>query len=170
MPQKVLIVGAGVAGAAAARAFLDRGADVTVIDTADRIAAGASGNAIALVMPRLDAADGPVARAGLAAWLHARAFWKRLALDCVQIVPAHHLAREPVERQRFARLLGDPPLEASLLAPLDPEDPGAGLLVKTAGLAPNTASSRSRLRPTPGTFATPNPAASSARRTSPATV
>jgi tRNA 5-methylaminomethyl-2-thiouridine biosynthesis bifunctional protein len=131
-PRRILIVGAGVAGAAAAHAFLKRGAEVTVIDAADRIASGASGNAIALVMPRLDAADGPVARAGLAAWLHASAFWKGLSPDCMQIVPAHHRARGPIERQRFVRLLGDPPLDASLLAPLDPVDPGAGLLHPSA--------------------------------------
>jgi tRNA 5-methylaminomethyl-2-thiouridine biosynthesis bifunctional protein len=52
--------------------------------------------------------------------------------DGLQIVPARHLARGPVERQRFARLLGDPPLDASLLSPLDPADPGAGLLHPSA--------------------------------------
>ena len=55
-PRRVAIIGAGVAGAWTARAFLDRGCHVDVYDRASAPASGASGNALALVMPRLDAA------------------------------------------------------------------------------------------------------------------
>jgi tRNA 5-methylaminomethyl-2-thiouridine biosynthesis bifunctional protein len=64
-PQ-VAIIGAGVAGAAAARALMAVGLAVSVIET-DRPGAGASGFAAALVTPRLDVGDG-----GIAA-LHAQA-------------------------------------------------------------------------------------------------
>ena len=58
-PKRVAIIGAGIAGAWAARAFVRRGCEVTVYDQAAAPGSGASGNPLALVMPRLDAGDGP---------------------------------------------------------------------------------------------------------------
>ena len=113
-PQRVAIIGAGVAGAWAARAFLDRGCSVDVYDSAAAPASGASGNPLALVMPRLDAADGPTARALIAAWLFARRAWARVG-DAAATVDAVHLPRGEREAQRFAKLAADPPLEESVL-------------------------------------------------------
>ncbi len=113
-PQRVAIIGAGVAGAWAARAFLDRGCSVDVYDRAATPASGASGNPLALVMPRLDAADGPTARALIAAWLFARRAWAR-AGDAAATVDAVHLPRGEREAQRFAKLAADPPLDESIL-------------------------------------------------------
>jgi len=64
---RVAIVGAGIAGAALARAFRLQGVEPRVFDAAGR-GAGASGNPAALVTPRLDAG------LGAAAQLHAQAF------------------------------------------------------------------------------------------------
>jgi tRNA 5-methylaminomethyl-2-thiouridine biosynthesis bifunctional protein len=58
---RVAIIGAGVAGAALARAFRALGASVQVLEAAAPGAA-ASGNPAALVMPRLDAGGGAVAQ------------------------------------------------------------------------------------------------------------
>jgi tRNA 5-methylaminomethyl-2-thiouridine biosynthesis bifunctional protein len=69
----VAVIGAGIAGAAAARALRALGARVTVIDR-DGMGAGASGNPAALVTPRLDAGLGPPAR------LFAQAFARAVAL------------------------------------------------------------------------------------------
>lgn len=114
-PQRIAIIGAGVAGAWAARAFLDRGCKVDVYDRAAAPGSAASGNPLALVMPRLDAADSPTARALIAAWLLARRAWRRADEDAVQTLEARHLPRGPREVQRFAKLMADPPLDESLL-------------------------------------------------------
>ncbi len=58
--RRIAVIGAGVAGCAAARAARDLGAEVVVYDPLGRGAA-ASGNPAALVTPRLDAGLGPVA-------------------------------------------------------------------------------------------------------------
>jgi len=114
-PRRVAIIGAGVAGAWAARAFLDRGCAVDVHDRAAAPASGASGNALALVMPRLDAADGPAARALIAAWLHARRAWASVGDDAAQTLDAMHLPRGSKEVLRFAKILADPPLDCTIL-------------------------------------------------------
>src|SRR5580692_4514712 len=64
---RVAIIGAGIAGAALARAFRLQGIEVRVFE-ADHPGAGASGNPAALVTPRLDAGLGEAAQ------LHAQAF------------------------------------------------------------------------------------------------
>lgn len=51
-PRRVTVVGAGLAGAGAARALAERGVDVTVVDT-EGVAAGASGHGLAVLQPRL---------------------------------------------------------------------------------------------------------------------
>lgn len=116
-PGRVAIIGAGIAGACAANAFLRRGCDVTVIDRAAEPGAGASGNPLALLMPRLDAADGPAARALVEAWLYARRFYPELGQHAAQPLDAIHLPRGEKEQQRFARLLADPPLDDTILQP-----------------------------------------------------
>ena len=113
-PQRIAIVGAGVAGAWAARAFLDRGCTVDVYDRAAAPASAASGNPLALVMPRLDAGDSPAARALIAAWLLARRAWARVG-DAAEALDVAHLARGPREEQRFAKLAADPPLDGTIL-------------------------------------------------------
>lgn len=67
---RVAIVGAGIAGASAARALRALGCEPLLIE-ADQPGAGASGNPAALVTPRLDAALGPLA--GLFAQAYGRA-------------------------------------------------------------------------------------------------
>jgi tRNA 5-methylaminomethyl-2-thiouridine biosynthesis bifunctional protein len=79
-------------------------------------------------MPRLDAADGPQTRALLAAYLYARRFYARLGPNAAQPLDAEHRARGDRERLRFAKLTADPPLDHTLLSPLDPDDPSAGLV------------------------------------------
>lgn len=72
-PPRVGVIGAGVAGAALVRAFAALGAQPLVFE-ASRPGAGASGNPAALVMPRLDAGGGAVAR------LYAQAFARAVDL------------------------------------------------------------------------------------------
>lgn len=114
-PRRVAVIGAGIAGACAAAAFVRRGLHVTVHEQGEAPGAGASGNPIALVMPRLDVGDTPAARALLEAWLHARRFYPALGEAAAQTLDAIHLPRGEREAQRFAKLLADPPLDETLL-------------------------------------------------------
>src|SRR5690606_22617467 len=78
-PRRVAILGAGIAGAAAADALANRGIETVVLDAARMLGAGASGNPAGLVMPRLD--RGGVLRGfHLAAYLHAVAAYERLGV------------------------------------------------------------------------------------------
>ncbi len=105
---RVAIIGAGIAGASAAQAFMQRGAAVSVFDAAAGPAQGTSGNPLALVMPRLDAGDTVEARLVLDAYLHAQASYRGLAgVEPVEVV--HH-PRDDKEAARFAKMLADPPL------------------------------------------------------------
>lgn len=122
-----IVIGAGVAGAWAAQALRQRGIAVTVLDAAHP-GAGASGNALALVMPRLDATDTPAARALIAAFLFARRAWTNLPADAAATLDVRRLAGSATEAARFARLMADPPLDSSLLSSLDADAPSAGLI------------------------------------------
>jgi tRNA 5-methylaminomethyl-2-thiouridine biosynthesis bifunctional protein len=99
---------------------------VTVIDKGLAPGAEASGNPLALVMPRLDAADTPEARALLEAWLYARRFYAELEPEAAQRLDALHRPRGEKEEQRFAKLLSDPPLDGAILQPVDPGNASAG--------------------------------------------
>jgi tRNA 5-methylaminomethyl-2-thiouridine biosynthesis bifunctional protein len=126
-PKSIVVIGAGIAGACAAHAFLKRGCEVTVIDRAAAPGAGASGNPLALVMPRLDAADTPESRALVEAWLYARRFYAALGSEGAVQLDAVHRPRGEKEHQRFSKLLSDPPLDEAVLRPLDPENSSAGV-------------------------------------------
>ncbi len=82
----VAILGAGIAGASLARAFAAQGLQARVFDPAGA-GSGASGNAAALVTPRLDAGLGPAAR------LYAQAFARAVDLYGAE-GPAVVLSRE----------------------------------------------------------------------------
>lgn len=97
-PPHVAVIGAGIAGAALARAFRALGARVDVIDHTDP-AAGASGNPAALVSPGLDASGGPVTN------FYAQAYARALDLY-EQTSPAAVIAKgaaRPESHERDAR-------------------------------------------------------------------
>ncbi len=106
-PQ-VAIVGAGISGACLAHMLTRRGADVTVFDEASSPDQGTSANPLALVMPRLDAADTVQARLLVDAYLSAQAFYR--GLDGVSVTETAHFPRDETEARRFEKLLADPPL------------------------------------------------------------
>lgn len=72
--RRLAIIGAGIAGAAAADAARRAGLDVTVFDPAGP-AAGASGNPAGLLMPRVEAVDNAAARFYRDAYLYALRFY-----------------------------------------------------------------------------------------------
>ncbi len=68
--MRIAIVGGGIAGASLVRAFRRRGVTPDLYD-AGGVGSGASGNPLALVMPRMDAGDSPAARFHAAAYRYA---------------------------------------------------------------------------------------------------
>ena len=123
--KRIAILGAGIAGASAARALTTRGADVTVFDRAGP-ASGASGNPIGLMMPRLDAGDTVQARLLIDAYLAAREAYR--GLDGAHETDVRQMPKDETERARFEKLLADPPLPLEDLEAIS----GGGLLHKRA--------------------------------------
>jgi tRNA 5-methylaminomethyl-2-thiouridine biosynthesis bifunctional protein len=105
---RVVVIGAGIAGASVAAAFVRRGAEIVVLEAGDTLASGASGNAAGLVTPRLDRSDTPVARLHLAAYLDAlRTYASKGLLRDLGVI-------EFMEADAArADLLADPPLPES---------------------------------------------------------
>lgn len=114
-PGKIVIVGAGIAGASLARAFASEGADVEVMAGAP--APAASGNPAALVTPAFDAGGGDRAR------LYADAFDRALGLyrTLPEAVLAHgvlQLAQNDRDAARFAAVSGQDVFAPGSLRPL----------------------------------------------------
>lgn len=125
LPPSVAVVGAGIAGAALARAFAAEGIEPIVFE-ADAPGAAASGNPAALVMPRLDAGDGPVGR--LYAQAMARAADLYGAADGVVLARGVlQLEAGPRDEGRFDRIAASALFEPGAIERLDPGALGAQL-------------------------------------------
>ena len=107
-PERIAILGAGIAGACAAYTLKQRGCKVTVFDPSSEVASGASGNPIALLMPRLDASDTVQARLLLDAYLHARRFYAPFS-EAIE-TEVQHIPKDDADRDKFLKILRDPPL------------------------------------------------------------
>jgi tRNA 5-methylaminomethyl-2-thiouridine biosynthesis bifunctional protein len=122
---RVAIVGTGIAGASLARAFLALGVRPVIVE-ASAPGAGASGNPAALVMPRLDAGDGPIGA------LYAQALAR--AADLYDQTPAaviaggaRQLEAGPKDPGRFDRIAHSPLFETGAVERLTPADLSAQL-------------------------------------------
>lgn len=111
-PAQVRVLGAGIAGATAARAFADAGLQVQVVDP-HGIATGASGIPAAIVRPRLWIAGNPTPDAEIiaqafrytATWLQDREHFRRCgALICATDEPHADLLRQRVANPATAVL------------------------------------------------------------------
>lgn len=131
-PERLAIIGAGIAGAALARAARAEGLSVTVIDDPDGVAA--SGNPAGLVTPALDAGGGP--RAALYAQALARATALYAATpDAVIAREVLQLASIERDAARFAAVARQDLFEPGAMTPLTPEETQARLGTATPALA-----------------------------------
>ncbi|WP_312164883.1 tRNA (5-methylaminomethyl-2-thiouridine)(34)-methyltransferase MnmD [Phenylobacterium sp.] len=122
---RVAVVGAGIAGAGAARALRALGCDPVVLD-AEGPGAGASGNPAALVTPRLDAGLGPLAR------LFAQAFARAGRLydeppDAIIARSVLQLAGGERDLERFGKIAAADLFEPGALSLLEVEAASARL-------------------------------------------
>ncbi len=104
-PQRVAVVGAGVAGSAVAHALAQRGVAVSVLERAPAPVTAASGNPVAVFRPVLSRDDTAATRLTRAAFLHDLRNWPELGegLEWARC-GVLHLARDATaaERQRQA--------------------------------------------------------------------
>lgn len=122
---RVAIVGAGIAGASAARAVAALGGEALVFD-ADGRGSGASGNPAALVTPRLDAGLG--APAALFAQAFRRAVGLYDAMPEIGIAQgALQVATQPRDAARFAKVTDSDLFEPGSLMPLTAAEAAARL-------------------------------------------
>jgi tRNA 5-methylaminomethyl-2-thiouridine biosynthesis bifunctional protein len=131
-PGEVLVIGAGVAGAAMAAALTRRGVAAVIADDDPCGRRRASGNPAALVMPRLDRGDTPAAAFHRAAWLHALQAYAPLSGDGFDPCGVEERSRDDAHARRLADLAADPPLPQDLLT-AGPE--GQGLVHRAGGVA-----------------------------------
>lgn len=130
-PRRVAIIGAGIAGASAARAVRALGAEAVVVET-DRPGAGGSGNPAALVTPRLDAGLGEASR------LYAQAFARAIAAyeqvpDAIVTRGVLQFPADDRDADRFARIAASDVFEPGAFTMLDPA--GAAARVGEAAAA-----------------------------------
>lgn len=107
-----LIIGAGIAGLCLAEAFARRGVKSVVIDADDGTAA--SGNAAAIIKPRLDRQDSPLARFALSAYLYALRFYNER--EAALQTGVDHAPQTPEQIRRYAALGEASPLPAAHMA------------------------------------------------------
>ncbi|MDP3123159.1 MAG: FAD-dependent 5-carboxymethylaminomethyl-2-thiouridine(34) oxidoreductase MnmC, partial [Thiobacillus sp.] len=93
-PQRVAVIGAGVAGAAVAHALAQRGVAVTVLERAAAPAQAASGNPVAVFRPVISRDDSCATRLTRAAFLHDLLTWPTLAGIEWSRCGVLHLARD----------------------------------------------------------------------------
>lgn len=124
--SRVAILGAGIAGATIAYRLVQAGIEAVVFDPAPEAAAGASGNPLALMMPRLDAGETAEARLLIDAYLAAREFYQ--GRPGAELTDVRQVPRNETEVKRFEKLLADPPFPLEDLEAIT----GGGLLHKRA--------------------------------------
>ncbi|MES1201589.1 MAG: FAD-dependent 5-carboxymethylaminomethyl-2-thiouridine(34) oxidoreductase MnmC [Pseudomonadota bacterium] len=117
-PRRVAIIGAGIAGAACARALARRNVETIVLDAAPNLGAGASGNPAGLVMPRLDRGGGPMRELFLAAYLDAVAAYAELGAPAFTPCGVEERT-DPRHPHVLTHLLDDPPLPPDWFARRD---------------------------------------------------
>ena len=128
---RICVVGAGIAGASAARALRALGVEPVLLD-AQGPGAGASGNPAALVTPRLDAGLGPVAQLAAQAFARAVDLYGEVA-DAIVAAGVRQLATGERDVGRFARVAASGLFEpGALVADAQGLDQRSALVVEPA--------------------------------------
>ena len=129
-PKRVIIIGGGIAGAAACDAFSRRGVSIDLFDGDPCGQTKASHNPAALVMPRLDRGDTREARFFRQAYLFATARYRDLGAGIFEQIGVQEIAQDDKDLKRLSDLASNPPFPPELLI----SDPSGGLFHRTGGL------------------------------------
>ena len=103
--RRIAVVGAGIGGCALVQQARWLGLDVDLFD-AEGVGAGASGNAVALVTPRLDAGYNAISALFADAYAYAGSLYRRLCPQAIVGEGVSQFADGPRDRSRFARIAG----------------------------------------------------------------
>lgn len=117
---RVAVIGAGIAGAATARALKALGREVVVVE-AETPGAGGSGFPAGLVTPRLDAGDAGIAALYAQALERAGALYRRIP-GAVLADGVLQLEGAPRDAGRFAKVAAQPIWPDGAMRPLDADD------------------------------------------------
>ena len=123
--ERIAVIGGGIAGCSLVAAFARRGVSATLFDPSPHSAASAG--PAALVMPRLERTDTPLARLYLAAYLYALSFYD--ALGAFSAIGVEQRPGQDREAETFAAIAADSPLPQDWL-----RAHGEGLLHPRAGV------------------------------------
>ncbi len=129
-PRHAIVIGGGIAGAAACDALFKRGITVDLFDADACGRTKASHNPAALVMPRLDRGDAREARFFRQAYLFATAIYRELGADVFEQTGVLEIAQDDQDKKRLNDLAFDPPFPPELLT----VEPSGHLFHRTGGL------------------------------------
>jgi len=145
--KNVIILGAGLAGTAITQRLVQRGWEVTLIDSGSGPAQGASGNTSGVVRPLVSRDDNRSSQFTRAALLYAIQRWERFRSSSH---PAWHrngvlqIARDEAQFQQWIRMIQDTPMPGEWMQILSQQEastrcghtvPFGGLLFPLAGWA-----------------------------------
>lgn len=114
-PQSAMIIGGGIGGAALCDAMARRGIAVELVDPDPCGRIKASGNPVALIMPRLDKADTREARFFRCAYLMACDHYVAMPSGCFDQTGVIEYGEDAKARARLVDLLDDPPFPETQL-------------------------------------------------------
>jgi tRNA 5-methylaminomethyl-2-thiouridine biosynthesis bifunctional protein len=114
-PNSALVIGGGIGGAAMCEALARRGIGTDIFDADPCGRTKASGNPLALIIPRLDKGDTFEARFYRSAYLMAIDRYTQMGPDCFHQTGVLEGGEDDAARARLAEILDDPPLPASHL-------------------------------------------------------
>ncbi|MEX2475212.1 FAD-dependent 5-carboxymethylaminomethyl-2-thiouridine(34) oxidoreductase MnmC [Marinobacter sp.] len=118
-PASVTIIGAGVAGCLLARNLAERGVQVTLIDSADGPAAGASGNLQGALYAKLGIEFNAQTQLALSALLFSQRFYGRFQGDAWHPTGLLQVASEEKERNRQQRFVQRTRYPHEIVEPVD---------------------------------------------------
>lgn len=128
IPENVAIIGAGIAGAAAAHALAKRGLHVTVFDRHDQPAAEASGNPVGILYPKLSLPSSPIGIYHQHAFCYTRNLLNDLKLPSWRPCGVEKRGEDRTRIEKILQLCGYPPDYACLDAKGQVLLPLAGML------------------------------------------
>ena len=138
--RRAIVIGAGLAGTATSRALIQRGFRVTLIEREDRIAAGASGNALGVAAPAVTAEPTPLSRLSRAGFLFLRATLAAFKAGSKSAAPQVTgdgvllLAHTAAFEKRFAAFAASAPADFAQLLDADAASAVCGTRVERPGL------------------------------------
>lgn len=133
IPERIAVIGGGIAGASLARAFRRLGVAPTLIE-AEQPGSGASGAPAALVTPWVDAGLSPTSVLAAQAFRRASTLYRSEVADGVIRTGVLRLSRDAKDMDRLVQIAGQPVWAGGSLSDVD--GPGIAVLIDEAQASP----------------------------------